>query len=201
MEAGRDGGAGSDDIVHKQDMLMVHLLGMGDAEDVLYIPGAIIRMEQGLLGIVDPAQEMLGIYGNTRDVRQAAGDPLRLVVTPLAETLLMQGYGYNYVDSIEEIVGRELTGGNPSQLASHLGTFTVFHLMYSQTKSGVVVKKEESRRREDMRHLLEELLRTVLTQKSLLRAGQGRYTVGAKRRPFFRDIPATKGTTVGKQDR
>jgi hypothetical protein len=52
-----------------------------------------------------------------------------------------------------------------------------------------------------MWHLLEELLRTVLTQKSLLRAGQGRYTVGAKRRPFFRDIPATQSAAVGKQDR
>jgi hypothetical protein len=112
----------------------------------------------------------------------------------------MQGYGYNYVDSIEEIVGRELTGCNPSQLASHVRSLTVFHLVNSQTKSGVVVEKEESRGREDMRHLLEELLRTVLTQKSLLRAGQGRYTVGAKRRLFFRDIPVTKGTTVGEQD-
>ena len=151
MEARRDGGAGGDDIIHKQDMLVVHLLGMGDAEDVLYIPGAIIRMEHGLLGIVDPAQEMLSIYGNTSDVRQAAGDPLRLVVTPLAETLLMQGYGYNYVDSIEEIVGCELTGCNAGQLASHFGTLTVFHLMNSQTKSGVVVEKEEGCRREDMR--------------------------------------------------
>ena len=79
MEAGSDGGAGGDDIVHKQDMLVVHLLGMGDAEDILYVPGAVIRMEHGLLGVVYPAQEMLGIYGNTRDVRQAAGNPFRLV--------------------------------------------------------------------------------------------------------------------------
>jgi hypothetical protein len=55
----------------------------------------------------------------------------------------MEGYGYNYVDSIEEIVGRELTGGNPGQLASHFGSLTVFHLVNSQTKRGVVVEKEE----------------------------------------------------------
>lgn len=201
MEARRDRGARGDDIVHEQDMLMVHLLGMGDGEDILYVLRSIIGMEHGLLGIVYPAQEMLGIYGNTRHVRKAAGDPFGLVVAPLAKTLLMQGYRHNYVDSIEEIVRHELTGSNTRQLASYLRTLTVFHLMNSQTKSGVVVEKEEGCRREDMRKLTEELFRTVLTQKSLLRTGQGRYTVGAKRRPFFRHISATKGATVGEQDR
>ena len=143
MEAGSDGGAGGDDIVHKQNMLVVHLLGMGDAEDILYVLRSIIGMEHGLLGIVDPAQEMLGIYRNTRDVRQAASDPFGLVVAPFAKTLLMQGYGHNYVDSIEEIVRHELTGSNTRQLASYLRTLTVFHLMNSQTKRGVVVEKEK----------------------------------------------------------
>jgi len=162
MEAGRDGRTGGDDIVHEQDMLMVHLFGMGDGEYIFYILRPVIGMEQGLFGIVDLAQEMLGINGNTRDVRQATGDPFGLVVAAFTKTLLVERHGHDYIDSIEEIVGRELTGCNPRQLTSHIRTFAILHLMNGMAEGGVVVVEEEGRSGENMRYTEKELLRTVL---------------------------------------
>ena len=69
------------------------------------------------------------IYRKACDLADALGQFMALVVATLALSLLGKGYGYDAVNTFEEIAHLQFTGHHPAHHLSDFGMVFVFHFI------------------------------------------------------------------------
>lgn len=135
--------------------------------------------------VIDDSEQVRGIDGNVRNVRQADTNHFRLVVTSFALAPFVQRHGHQVINSLKKACCKPFLRRYFAQENAQLRAVVVFELVNELAEGKVVLVITERPASLELALVPKLLLYFIAQAHRHFGAGQSGYAVGAKQVFFF----------------